>query len=564
MALFDIDAFLKLSLPPKAGDTDWFENAADGADYLQANARSSEIILYTGVGQSYVHAILAPLGNVTPPDGDDLQRAHIGPDNSWALEHSSGGGEPDRMYLADPLDHPGCKSLVGGEQLVFRRSFNGVDKGLVRTELSQRLVQSLDLYWLEEESAYCRLNDDGDIEPIIRVRDMGKHTGESHDVLVTIDAHQLHRYMAVTETALVMKFDFTRYRSGAFGGWHDPDRQEFADGDLFYHGGLQSACSFIKGVLIVRPALTKEMMIAHSRRRWTDEGKEYATFKAHDWKNGCYAEISCAPSALASYFEKDSPLPFQVTPAFFKPDVLQRYKADPDKYTLEHRSVQSRAGWYLKTYDVNEAGQVHTYLCYLADLPYSEQIYWQSFNEWPKAPLSKRAIETDFEGRFSSAPDPLVEMKYEISKLDKIAPDYWQPRGENLAAALHYPLTASSEEWATAILALDHLVVEGFVSKALRQRLSVAGRTVDKQWGTIKLLQECLLAGGLDDEEAAEIVEPLKRTHYLRSKVKGHSAEAEKTKLIKQAKIDHGSLPAHFRALTTEVQAGLDRIIELL
>ena len=561
--MFNIDEFLKVAVPQEDSKSKWYERAADGVSHLVRNASSNEIILCSNVGQSLVHSVLAPLSNVTPADGDDLLRAHVWADSHWAFGHVSGGGEPDRMYLSDPLNSPGCNSLVGGEQLVFRRSFTGVDKGKVRTSISQRLEQALDLYWLEEESAYCRLNEDGDVEPVVHLRDMSKHTGSQHDVLVTIEAHQLHRYMAVTETALVMKFDYTRVQSG-FMGWHGPARAEVKENDLFYSGGIQTGCSFVNGIYILRPLLTKEMLIAHSQREWSDEGKQYATFKAHDWKNDRLAEISCAPSALASYFEKDSPLPFQITPAFFKPEVLQRYKADLDKYRLEYRSITSRAGWNLKTYDVNEAGQVHTYLHYLGSLPYSEQQYWQSFNEWPKADISKRSFETDIEGNFSTVPDPLVELKYELSELDTLAPDYWQPRGEHLARALHYPLTASTEEWANAILALDQLVVEGFATKPLRQRARAAGGSIDKQWGTIRLLQECLAASGMDEDVVAELLEPLRQTHHLRSKVKGHAAEAEKTDLVKRAKIEHGSLPAHFRALLVAVKTSVARLVELL
>ncbi len=467
------------------------------------------------------------------------------------------------MYLAEPLDSPGCKSLVGGEQLVFRRYFDGVDKGAARTSISQRLEQALEVYWLDEESAYCRLNDDGDIVPIIHVRDISEHTGEKNDILVTIDAHQLHRYMAVTETALAMKFNFTRYASG-FMGWDGAQRTSISGGDLFHNSGVQAHASFISGMYILRPLLTQDLLIAEHRRDWIGEGKQYATFKAHDGKNDCLAEISCAPSALASYFEKESPLPFQITPAFFKPEVLQRYKADPDKYRLEHRSITSRAGWSLQTYDVNEAGQVHTYLHYLGDLPYSEQLYWQSFSEWPKAPISKRAFETDIKGDFSTVLDPLVDLKYKITKLDKLAPDYWHPRGEELAGVVHYPLTATTEEWASAILALDQLVVEGFAKRRLRQRATAAGRVVDKQWGSLKLIEECLLGAGMDEEDADDILKPFRQLHYLRSKVKGHAAELDKAALVKQAKIDHRSLPSHFRALTATVQSSLDRVIELL
>jgi hypothetical protein len=468
------------------------------------------------------------------------------------------------MYLASPIDPFRCNALEGGQQLVFRRSFIGVDNGPPRTELSQPLVQALDLYWLNEESAYCRLNDDGDVEPIIRLRNLGVETKEAGATLVTIEAEQLHRYMAVTNTALIMKFDFTRYVTGGFGGWGEPKRDNVVENDLFYHTGVQPGASFANGALIVRPLLTTEILIACANRRWDGVDKEYAVFKANDWKNKRMAEVSCAPWALASYFDEGSPLPFQTTPAFFKPEVLQRYKADPEKYRIDHRSIHARGGWYLKSYDVNEAGQVHAYLCDLANLPYREQVYWQSFNEWPKAGISACAFQTDFEGRFSTLPDPLAELKRQIARIDKLHPDWWSPRGEAAAAALHNPLTTSPEEWANAVLALDQLVVEGFVMKALRSQVERAGRTANKQWRSLRLLQDCLVLAGLDEADAIAVLEPLKRTHTLRSKVKGHLAESEEQAIIKQARTEYGSLAAHFGVLLDEMQASLDRIVKLL
>lgn len=561
--MFKLDHFLSVSVRPDPAPEEWLRGATDGVEFLKSNARSDEILLYANVGHTLVTSVLVPLANVTPPDGEALQHASIDATSHWMLEHVSGGGEPDRMYLAPPIDSFGCEALEGAEQLVFRRSFSGVDKGPPRTELSQPLVQALDLYWLDEEKAFCKLDEHGDIMPIIRLRDLSGQAGEEGAMVVTINAEQLHRYMAVTETALLMKFDFTRYASGFF-GWEDPASEDFNDNDLFYHASAQSNGSFANGALVLRPLLTKDMLIAKANREWRGEGKQYAVFKAHDWKNDELAEISCAPTALASYFVKGSSLPFETTPAFFRPEVLQKYKADPEKYRLEFRSIHSRGGWYLKTYDVNEAGQVHTYLCYLAKLPYSEQLYWQSFNEWPKGPISKRALETDFEGNFSTQPDPLVDLKYEISKIDKLQPAYWQPRGDDLSAAVHYPLTASAEEWSSAILALDQLVVEGFAPKPLRQRLKDAGRAFDKQWGSLKLLEEFLVATGLDEAEAKEIIKPLGLLHHLRSKTKGHAAQEDKVELIKQAKSDYGSLSAHFRALVSDVQLSFDRLVELL
>ena len=104
-----------------------------------------------------------------------------------------------------------------------------------------------------------------------------------------------------------------------------------------------------------------------------DEEREHTSFIAQDWKNKRIAEISCAPGATANYFT-ESDLPFELSPAYFRPEVLSKYKADSQKYTLQDRSITCRGAWHLKTYDINEAGQVHTYLVYLRQLPMQRAI----------------------------------------------------------------------------------------------------------------------------------------------------------------------------------------------
>lgn len=171
----------------------------------------------------------------------------------------------------------------------------------------------------------------------------------------------------------------------------------------------------------VAPAMKPQPALPLIERSWRcrcqqlelpREPKQYASFLTQDWKNKRLTEVSCAPDAMASYFVKDSPLPFETSPVFFNGAVLDKYIADPEKYSLEPRSISCRNAWHLQTYDVNTDGQVHTYLKYLGDLPYSEQLYWKAFNERPKSPISRRAFKTDFEGQWCDDPDPLRNLPF--------------------------------------------------------------------------------------------------------------------------------------------------------
>ncbi|WP_206756737.1 hypothetical protein, partial [Streptococcus agalactiae] len=83
------------------------------------------------------------------------------------------------------------------EKLVFRRSFDGVQKGESPIELSQKLVHSLGLHFVPERNAYCRLDDRGDIEDVIRVIRTDLGTARESLTAVTILAKELFTYMTL-------------------------------------------------------------------------------------------------------------------------------------------------------------------------------------------------------------------------------------------------------------------------------------------------------------------------------------------------------------------------------
>ena len=556
--MINLAKLVAVSQPPE-NNPDWLSDAEEGVDYLISQLAEEETIIFAQLETTLIQAVLAPRDAVTPADKADLQGTMFSQNHTWSITHACGGGKPDRVYLADPLDHPGCKSLIGGEALVFRRCFESVDKGKTRTEISQKFVHALGLYWLEEKQAYCRIDEQGDVEPVLCVVNLQRHTGRESDIVVTVKGRDLARYLVVTNTAMVWKFDFTRFVPGKFLAWVNQAESKIRGPDLFYNSTSQPGASYASGIVVSRTRLKHQDLVYEYQLQWDESAKQYAFFKAYDWKNKRLSEIACSPAALASYFEPESELPFQITPAFFRPDVLQRYKADPEKYTLEHRSISSRAGWSLKTYDINEAGQVHTYLHYLGDLPYQEQLYWQAFNEWPKASISKRAYLTDIRGEWTDIPDPLLELISDIRRLDDERPDWWQVRGENLWKTVHYPITTSPDEWGDSLLALDQLLVEGFVSNAIRRRLDALGQSFEAEWRSLRLLQELLTAQGWSSVEAADALEPLRRLHMLRSKIKGHSGQLEKGALITQARMDHGSLKDHFVQLASDCQQAFER-----
>jgi hypothetical protein len=95
------------------------------------------------------------------------------------------------------------EALVGGEKLIFRRSFTGVNRGPTPIELSQKLIHSLDLHLVPERNAYSRLDITGDV-----IHQAGESDWDSVDVVI-IQRSELDKFMALSKQCLVIRFDFT-------------------------------------------------------------------------------------------------------------------------------------------------------------------------------------------------------------------------------------------------------------------------------------------------------------------------------------------------------------------
>ncbi len=563
MRPFKLPDLLAISSSAVSDDRSWLVGAEESIDFLRQNASNDEIVIYASTRSVLIHGALGMTRKLPQESISELQNRNIPmPDDSWSIQRVLGGGKGHQMYLEPPLASV-SDAMSGGEKLIFRRTFIGVSHGPTPIELSQKLIHSLELHFVPERHAYCRLDSRGDIEDVVRViHQDGESDWDSLDA-VFIQRSELDKFMALSKQCLVIRFDFTRVHWGSFSGWSKLSRYSKDNTDLYYHGGSDGQASYCNGVMVVRPQVTVAELVKCWKAEEDRTNKKYATFKIYDRKNDVNVETSCAPEFLSNYFQKSN-LPWETSPAFFRAEVLHRFKADPEKYSLEERSISCRNAWYLKTYDINEAGQVHTYIGYLADLPYEEQLYWQAFNEWPKGPISKRAFQTDIVGDWYLEHEPLGALKHTISKLDEAPPTWWKKRGEGLADAVHYPATDSVKEWADEILALDQFLVEGLLLKPLRALAEEGGRAIDNNCGSLRVLQEVLSTRGHPNDSAKTIVAPMQRLHALRTEVKGHAIVEKKRAAEVKARTDSGSLRENFRSLVSECESAFNSVLASL
>ncbi len=548
--------------PRQEGPFDSWLEQKDVFAFLKDNLTDEELVLYVSLPFTFIYSIAVREHSLEPLDVNDLMAWGANPWSSWSLSISL--GEPAEIDIFPPLENAGSKVLAGGEQLIYARQFAGKQEEKNYYEVLQKLTHLLDLHYVPERRAYCRFDKRGDVEDVVRVIDIARERGRSGGTLVTIARDVLDEYLGLTEAAIVRLFDITRYEPTKFGGWTNARTDAVvADGDFYYRKGVEAGCaSYSRGFQILRSKLSKQD-IRNRLHGEQPEEKRYASFIAQDWKNNVVTEISCDPKCLANYFTK-SDLPYEVTPAFFRPDVLLKYKKDPDKYLLEERSITSHNAWHLETYDINEPGQVHTYLIYLSRLPYDEQLYWKSFNEAPKAPISKRAFTTDFKGEFFEGYDPLESLKRLTDQLHSQDVPWWKLRSERLVQLVHYPVTRSSEEWADELMALDKLLVEGFEERWLRRKAEELGRSPKMQTRSLKLIEECLIGLGFEEDHARQIMSPLHDVHNLRSELKGHATGNEARRIRAAAISKRGTYRKHFEALCAGCDESLRQVSKAL
>ncbi len=552
-----LDRLVELSLGPY-DDAEAFEKwigQSDSLNYLANSWCSEKVAIYASINHVLLQAVITPKAGITDENKKYLLDWSCNAFSTWGVMQSS--SPPAKIEIVGPMASCGS-AYEYSEQLVYLRTFEGRDEGASYTELLQKFVRLFGLHFLPERNAYCRLDKHGDIEDVVSIHKLTEDLHGTDGTVVLCDSRILFDYAVLSDCAIVRMFDLTRFRRGSFHGWGagrktEEISQEYLIGSLT----VQPGCgSYLRGVQIFYPTDTKESVV---KRFWrSDESaKKYATFIAHDRKNNRTVEISCDPKALANYFT-ESDLPFEISPAFFRPEVLLKYKANTEKYKLKERSLECRGAWHLKTFDINAAGQVHTYLLYLSYLPYEEQLYWKSFNEYPRDSISKRALRTDIEGEFYLEETPLGEVKERLRKWKEAKSPWWKQRGRE--KEIHLPATDSKDEWANELLHLDQWVIEGFVTDWLRRVTVTGAAKFDANTQSLALLEHCMVIAGLEEGEAKAAITPLRTLRFHRNKLKGHASGQDAIQLQRDALKTYGSYRNHFEMLCASVSDSLNRI----
>jgi hypothetical protein len=548
------EKILALDTPPS--DTEAFRQwvkAGAHLSFLKANAQANEVVIYGSGPYSFIHSIVVPDDQLDGAADDDLLCWSCNPYTSIA-SYVSGGGRKS-MWVERGGHDRGSKLLNTGKDLIFVRTFEGWSgAGGTYVELNQEYAHLTGIHWRPEEQAYCRFDGNGDLRHVVSstIRD------GTNISLVTFTWEELEEYLSISNQALIRLYDFTLLKREQFVAWPDIDEEIHREsGELFYRQRGSADATYTRGVQIIRPRRTIAEVSKDVTNEWSGRRqKQYAEFLAHDWRNKCLTRISTDPTATTNYFEAEgNDKPFELSPAFFRPEVLSKYKTDREKYTLKEREVSCRSAWHLPGYDVNEAGQIHAYICDLRQLPYSEQLYWQSFNVEPKTGISGRAFVNDFQGEFVTFSHPREQIMSIARSWEERSVSWWKLRDPELLNRANVPLTSSKDEWSEAIMDIAKVVIEGFDTNAIRRQLKQVGATYEQKDGTITLLEKLLNFGRHIDDPVR--LDSLREAWDIRSKIGGHTRGTQAQQIMQDAVSEHGSFPEHFTKLCKRISAEL-------
>ena len=490
----------------------------DGWTVLHVSTNSS--------GGYWLYPMLCPVDQINDVKDNKLPNFSISPSCAAYGHVMSGDNHWLEPHWKDDIDRFNTEEI----QLFFDRQYYGYPKGREHyVEFNQLITHPLDLHWAPQKNSYCSLNRLG--EEIEKIKII-----QNEDIeLILIRRKTLDKLLYLGNWGLIRYVSFNRFNSSNPN--YDESRcrtiipKEYeAIYEIRQCGADPIEYIEFRGAEILRPKTPKNEVLSYHFDDEEDVEKKYAEFIVKDWKNNkIRRDYSISPDNFANYFIKSN-LPFETSPIFFKAEVLDKYKSNPDKYELKERRISCRGGWFLETYDINEYNQVHTYAVYLARLPYQEQLYWKSYNEEPKGTISKRAYQTDFEAKWPDQESPIDILSRSLKQLSqvKIGAEtiaIWSPKGgswDSASKGLHCLTTENSNHWHDFIISLANSTNEGFQKKQLFKVASAFGNT-NKQTGTLGLIKYILEHSG-NSQLIPEIHGVLNDLQIKRGKGKAHGS----------------------------------------
>ncbi|MEV6349319.1 hypothetical protein [Actinoplanes sp. NPDC051851] len=442
--------------------------------------------------------------------GDALGR------DSWLATKSDGGpgfaqmyedGQPVAIYL------PRGKVDEDVELLVLVRDFHGAADPVLEIDQQFRLFHNL--RYVAASDSYVKMNDDGTETAAVRI------TGETIEIRTSL----LKQYIAARQMDLLLFTDMHVYSHQQPAG-ADTVRFTTASctGRLDHHENRRSSLgrysSRYCATKVIAPGPVETCGI------WPYETADsaYPAFIIGEDQHGRPVTHTCDPAVLGNYFGANPDAPHYLTPVHFRREVLAKYYADSQRYTVSDGYLRCAQLWGLQI-DNDHDDRVVVFLGDLGrDLPPAERDHWRSYMMSADAPISV----TNFRRSFLAQPADAAAVDLTFRRVYHDATRAWEarhgwplfrePNGSDvfLLQQLRIPLNDTDNEFEEAIKLLAKLMSDALNEKAIGKELP---DRVENEKGISKL-QRLLTLWGYPHVQRD--ISFLRRVQELRSKVSAH------------------------------------------
>jgi hypothetical protein len=359
------------------------------------------------------------------------------------------------------------------EPFVIHRDFHGIRKSY--NEIIEEFRHYHNLYHDLDRNQLLKFDDRGD-ETVVAKIELDR---------VEVRLKEIRQFLAMKKMHLAIYFDSKRYsellpNELPISLDHQDDLTHYsirADYENFSFKEDYKSFSYLLGKKLITPLPIEQSRI------WPFSDKEENCVEfviGLDEDGSSEISYSCNPDKLANYFGANPDAPNYLTPVFFRREVLTKYYAHPERYSVEDGFLRCKGLWGIQI-DNNHHDYIIVFLGDLGrDLPSEEQLYWRSYNVPPEGKISKVNFKRSF---LSEATDPeQIDLVFK-SQFKTFSKNWHTSKGwflflplaeadQHLFKALHIPLTNSQQEFDSQVLALTKLMIDSLNEKEIIKAIS--------------------------------------------------------------------------------------------
>lgn len=375
---------------------------------------------------------------------------------------------------------------------------------------------------------------------------------------VEINWGYLRRFLTATQLCLAIYFDSVRYSRIRLEDILEKQRLlEHRDATSRYSLHVRE-CDFHKAFPTFSRLLGKVIIAPppiEACGKWPFDEKrieQEVSFVIRVNPDGTPVEHTSNPDKLANYFGANPESPDYLTPVYFRREVLQKYYAEPERYSVEDGYLRCLGLWGMQI-DNSHPTHVVVFLGDLGrDLPFTERLHWKQYNVPPPrdAGISETCFRRSLLAEFTDPSSVDLIFRNEYQELNHA----WRERfgwllfldpatgDEHILEAIHVPVTQSQRELDEQILWLAKLLVD-----SLNEAELVKGFPENKEKRGIDKFESFLKSKQCDHVE--EIVQFLRNLQRIRSTGTAHRKGRNYQEVIERLGLTGKSAPEVMRTL---------------